>query len=340
MSILDLPDTDLLTLARTSGMSQGQLARLYGVRRDALHSAISNATQREIRDVGRQVLKPSPYPIYDRPLEMEGDAVVIPDPEFPYHHAEFINRVLDLADTWKIRLCNIAGDAMHFNAISKFEPAWKAQPKNTMSEEKEAELLEIANGVRGKLRERLIEAITRDPAEQDGDDIGNEVQIAKKALTRLGEQFDQVDYVIGNHDGRFLSALNSPTFADKLLDFIGLEQPKFRIAPYYYSFIRSGGELFRIEHPKSASQATASRLASKYLCHVLMGHSHLLSSQFDQSGTFWAVHMGHTVDERRLPYASQRSNTSPAHVLGAVIIRDGFPHLLTERTPWERYKRM
>jgi len=50
--------------------------------------------------------------------------------------------------------------------------------------------------------------------------------------------------------------------------------------------------------------------------------------------------MGHCVDERRLPYASQRSNTSPAHVLGAVIIRGGFPHLLMERTPWKQYAKM
>ncbi|MHB8961971.1 MAG: hypothetical protein ACYC5K_02340, partial [Saccharofermentanales bacterium] len=277
-------------------------------------------------------MKPSPYPIYDKPLEMEGDAVVIPDPEFPYHEAEFMNRVLDLADAWKIKQCNIAGDAMHFNAISKFEPAWKEKPKNTIDEKMEAELLEIANDANKRTRERLLEVITRNPSEQDGDDVGNEVETAKRALIRLGEQFDRVDYVIGNHDGRFLSALNSPTFADQLLKFIGLNEPKWRIAPYYYSFIRSGGELFRIEHPKSASQSTASKLASKYLCHVLMGHSHLLSSQFDQSGSFWAMHMGHCVDERRLPYASQRSNTSPAHVLGAVIIRDGFPHLQTDVT--------
>ena len=340
MNILDLAGEDLLTLWRTSGYSQRQVAQIYGVPYGHLHSKINNAAQREIRDAGRQVMRPSPYPIYDKPLEMEGDAVVIPDPEFPYHEADFLNRVLDLADAWKIKQCNIAGDALHLNAISKFEPAWKAQPKNTMTEAQEERLLALANKAKGKLRDELIDAITSDPIEQDGDDVANEVETARRALIRLGEQFDLVDYVIGNHDGRFLSTLNSPTFADQLLKFIGLTEPKWRIAPYYYSYIRSGGELFRIEHPKSASQSTASKLASKYLCHVLMGHSHLLSSQFDQSGSFWAMHMGHCVDERRLPYASQRSNTSPAHVLGAVIIRGGFPHLLMERTPWKQYAKM
>lgn len=340
MNILDLAGEDLLKLWRMSGKSQGQLARIYGVPLGQLHSKINNAAQREIRDVGRQTLRPSPYPIYDKPLEMEGDAVVIPDPEFPYHEAEFINRVLDLADAWKITQCNIAGDAMHFNAISKFEPAWKTHPKNTMTEAQEERLLALASKAKGKLKEELIEAITSDPAEQDGDDIGNEVDIAKKALVRLGEQFERVDYVIGNHDGRFLSALNSPVFADKLLDFIGLKDPKWRIAPYYYSILRSGGHEWRIEHPKGASRNTASSLASKYLCNIAMGHSHRWSMEFDKSGSFYAIHMGCCVDESRLPYAAQRSNGGDAHSLGALIIRDGFPYLLTERTPWQQYKRM
>ena len=313
---------------------------MYGVPRNALHSAICNAEQRQVRDVGRNVLKPSPYPIYDKPLEMEGDAVVIPDPEFPYHDAPFMNRVLDLADTWGIKQCNIAGDGLHLNAISKFEPAWKSKPVNTMTEEQETKLLAFQDRVYKKDRDEFVELVAGVNRTQDGDDIGNELETSRRALVRLGEQFDRVDWVIGNHDGRFLSALNSPVFSDQFLKFIGLDEPKWRIAPYYFSYIRSGGELFRIEHPKSAAQGTASKLASKYLCHVLMGHSHLLASQFDQSGNFWAMHMGHCVDERRLPYASQRSNTSPAHVLGAVIIRDGYPHLLTERTPWAQYARM
>ena len=340
MNILDLPGEDVLKLWQTSGLSQRRIAQMYGVPFDRLHSTINNAAQRQIRDAGRHVLKPSPYPIYNKPLEMEGDAVVLPDPEFPYHDADFMNRVLDLADAWKIKQANIAGDGLHLNAISKFEPAWKAKQTHTMSEEQEKELLEYADKLPRKHREEYIGKVLGDGNIQDGDDIGNELETSRRALIRLGEQFDQVDWVIGNHDGRFLSALNSPVFSDQFLKFIGLTDPKWRIAPYYYSFIRSGSELFRIEHPKSASQATASKLASKYLCHVLMGHSHLLSNQFDQSGSFWAIHMGHCVDERRLPYAAQRSNTSPAHVLGAVIIRDGYPWLLTERTPWASMAKM
>ena len=68
----------------------------------------------------------------------------------------------------------------------------------------------------------------------------------------------------------------------------------------------------------------------------MMGHSHRLSLAWDISGRYYAIHMGHCVDEMRLPYASQRSSTQPAHLAGAVIVRDGVPWLLHERIDWKR----
>ncbi len=340
MDINNLTAEEWLKTWRLSGLSQQDLARAYGVNYTRLHSKISNATQREVRDIGRQVLKPSPYPVYDKPLETEGDALVLPDPEFPFHHAEFINRALDLADKWRIPNCIIAGDALHFNSISKWEPAWRERPKNGMTEAQEERLLAFSNKIPKRYRDEYIAALTDDPRDAGDNDLANEIEVSKSCLLRLGQQFERCDYVLGNHDGRFLAALNSPIYADSLLDFIGINDPRWRIAPYYFSILQSGGETFRIEHPKSAAQAAPEKLASKFLCHIIAGHSHLLSFKFDQSGSFYAIYAGHTVDERRLPYASQRSNTAPAHVIGAVIVRDGYPHLLHQRTPWELYARM
>lgn len=56
------------------------------------------------------------------------------------------------------------------------------------------------------------------------------------------------------------------------------------------------------------------------------------------SGKFYAVHMGHCVDETRLPYAAQRHTIGDAHKLGAVIVRDGFMWLLSEHVDWKRLK--
>ena len=306
---------------------------------NTLHNRISNAKQREIRDMGREYLKPSPYPVFDKPLEMIGDAVIIPDPEFPYHHAEFLNRVLDLAEAWKINQCIIAGDAMHFNSISKWEASWTV-PTSGLSERDKDKYVKLVLSLPNKYRESMLEWLDEKEMSKSGDSVGDEVAIAKRELVRLGEQFDLVHYVIGNHDGRFLSALNSPLFADQLLQFIGINDPKWKIAPYYYSVLHSGETMWRIEHPRGAAKNTASALASKFLCNIAMGHSHRWVMEFDRSGHYYAIHMGCCVDETRLAYAAQRSIAGEAHKLGALIIREGKPFLLNEDTPWEMYKKM
>lgn len=657
--ITALPGEVLRELQLKSGLSQRQFARQFGIKFDLLHSKISNAQQREVRYFGREYLKPSPYPIFDKPLEMEGDAVIIPDPEFPFHHAEFMNNVLALGEAWGIRQCIIAGDALHFNSISKWEPSWTVPSKGGLSEIDEAEFMERVQRLPSKYQgEMLAWMMEREDQASDTRSVSEEVGIAKKCMTRLGELFDRVDYVIGNHDcideetevfsgncwkkytdlipgkssvlvynngtiteetisnlhvydfdgnlfhtktmlvdmavtdnhrvlwrppegkwrfeeanrlwnknkttrlfiptggkkqnkgiklsdaeiriaawvltdctidkhgyyrffqreskyhlitklldaiglhytifirdrntksicgkellkrpekeitvlvdadssrslskiinskecvpdwswnmndhqfeeflgayidgdgsihknspnskmiycnrevlagqiqalclthgyratiskyngdntrinifkrpvisvdggyvkntskqyykgkvwcvtvpsgnflvrrngrpfftgnSRLLSALDSPLFAGALLDMIGLHDPKWRIAPYYYSVLYSGGETWRIEHPKSAAQNTAVQLASKYLCNVAMGHSHGWSHSFDASGSWHAIQMGCCVDERRLPYAAQRSTSGKAHMLGALIIRAGQPYLLHERSDW------
>lgn len=56
MNILDLPGDDILKLWRLTGQTQRKLAEAYGVSRDELHSKISNAQQKELRQTGRQIL--------------------------------------------------------------------------------------------------------------------------------------------------------------------------------------------------------------------------------------------------------------------------------------------
>ena len=71
-----------------------------------------------------------------------------------------------------------------------------------------------------------------------------------------------------------------------------------------------------------------------------MGHSHLLRQDYDISGKFHACQIGHCVDEERLAYASQRSTTRDAHLLGAAIVRDGYLLVLDEKVDWERMKKL
>jgi len=266
---------------------------------DALNRT-TNAVRFKIQDIGDiQEIPESDYKIYDEPLIMSGNALVIPDLEAPFHHAEFLNKIVGLANAWGIRKLILAGDIIHLESLSGWGANWSATT--------------------GKKT-----------------DYSDEIHAAKKVASALTFAFDEIHYVIGNHDDRYLRRMSVAMEAAELLGLLGVDRTKWKIAPYYFSFLESGGETYRIEHPKVSGMNAARSLAAKFHAHILMGHSHRWAVEWDISGNFWAIQMGHCVDERRLMYAAQRSTGAPMHKLGAVIVRDGYPYVLGEESQFDR----
>jgi hypothetical protein len=336
-NLIDLPGETLLELVTKSKRSQRQFAKTYGLDYEHLHSKCNNAQQREKR--GSIKLPASSYPLYDNPLVMEGDAVIYNDFETPFYHAEFVNRVMELGDRWGVRQAIFGGDVLHFDSLSQWEASWIAtQPGNTLTTDKEIELRAIVSSLPEGQRagvESWLQSITKTDADE-----GGEMALARRSLETIGQLYDLCYFVIGNHDDRLIRALNSPILPSQLLDFIKLDGGKWKIAPFYFSRLISAGQTYQIEHPKSAAANTAVRLADKFECHTIVAHAHLQSWQWSTSGKYHAIMSGCCVDEQRLAYASQRHTNRPAHKLGAVIVRAGFPWLLTEHSDWDALKRM
>lgn len=284
-------------------------------------------------------IQESPYPKFDSPLEQTGDCLILPDTEFPYHHAEFINLCLELASDWNVRNCVIAGDVLHFDSISKWEANWKEENSGDISEKAHSRLIDLLPDLSESAQEKLLAVMDEFEPSCDND-MGTEVKVSKKALLDIANMFDDIVYVIGNHDGRFLSALNSPMFAEQLKQFVVGDNPKYRIAPYYYSILHTVSGDYRITHPVSSAQTAAVTLANQFHQHIIMGHSHNYSRTLDASGKYWAIQAGCCVDEYRLAYASQRDRGVKRHALGAVIVYNGYPYDLSMTTDWNALKGM
>lgn len=294
---------------------------------------------RRMGEIEREYITASPYPVYREPLVMTGDAVVLPDIEFPFHAAEFMNNVLGLAEAWGIRQCILAGDVLHLDSLSTFDKNFTDGESGGLTEEAERTLLEQAQKLPDKYREALIGTIADIGRKEQADGLSTELEVARRELRRLSDLFDTIHYVIGNHEGRALRALQNALDPQILLRLTEAGD-KFKIAAYYFSYLDTPRGRYQIEHPKGAAEGTAQQLAAKFHAHVIMGHSHLLDFSWDVSGMYYAIHAGHCVDEARLPYASQRHTTRRAHKNGAVIVRDGFPWLLHDDVDWERLKEM
>jgi hypothetical protein len=288
----------------------------------------------------KEIVSESPYPIYNEPLTMTGDALILPDLEFPFHHSEFVNHVLELSEKWNIKQCILAGDVLHFDSLSGFSPNWEGDNSGGITSDAEKKLMDFAASLGSKKQGELMELMGNLGQHTEQDGASTEIGVARKELLKLEKLFDKCFFILGNHEGRLLKSLDTTLSPDELLRLLDKKNEKWFIAPYYYCYLETEQGRYIIEHPKNFGKFSASKLCSKYGSHVIMAHSHQLVFTFDPSGQYYAIEAGHCVDESRLAYVGQRHNTSPQHCLGAVIVREGFPWLLHNKSDWKALERM
>jgi len=293
-------------------------------------NSVDSKIKHLIRDERYSPVPESTMPKYLQPLKTEGDAVILSDFEAPFHHAEFINKVLDIAYSSKVETLHLAGDILHNDKLSMWGAEWTPEATGEAFARLEAFVMQLPNKFRSSGLE-MIDGMTKEQPD--------ELQEARRVFRNL-DQFKQVVYAIGNHDDRYLRALNCATSPRELLVQIDRHNDeRWKIAAYYYSLVETEKGLYRIEHPRGAGRSAAQDLAVQYHCHVIMGHSHRWSVNLDPSGDYWAIQTGHCVDEERLAYVMQRSAKRDAHRLGATIIRGGYPFVLHPDSPFEIMKR-
>lgn len=286
--------------------------------------------------LGKDYIPESTYPVYDLPLEMVGDALIMGDMELPYHNARFINQCLELAQKWEIKQAILAGDVLHFDSLSHFNPNWAKESTGGLTAGAEKKLMDLTMTLPKNQQQKVIDTIVEIGEIEQKDGISDELRIARNVLGQLEKQFERIDYVLGNHDSRLLNTLQTVMFPSELLKLLCLEEPRWRISPFYFSILKSGGQTYQIEHPRNAAKGMARKLASKYHQHILAFHSHHFALNTDPSGEYLCAEVGCCVDEARLPYCAQRHNTSDQHLLGAAIVRDGYLWLLNKFTDWGR----
>jgi hypothetical protein len=287
-----------------------------------------------INNIARMIIPQSTMPIYDKPLRSEGDALILSDIEAPYHHADFLNRVLDLADTWGIKTLHLAGDLLHFDSLSAWGAEWVED-----TDEKTSAMIEFMQTLPAKYKEKGIAELEKLGAFGNGNGLSDELTEARRVFRSL-TNFNEILVAIGNHDDRYLRALDKAIASRELLvQMERIADERWKIAPYYYTMLDTERGAFRITHPRGAGRTTAQDLCAQFHCHVIMGHSHRWAVNKDVSGDFWAIQTGHCVDENRLAYVMQRDAKRDAHCLGATIIRGGVPWVLGEWSQWEILKK-
>ena len=157
-----------------------------------------------------------------------------------------------------------------------------------------------------------------------------EIGAARQITTVLGENFEEVAYIGGNHEVRFARATGF------ILDLMSVmrfwtSRENVVVSDYHWFQVDSGGGTWYVEHPRNTSiHATLvpKKLCLKYHCHVIAGHGHVWGITRSDCGQYWAIDSGICADVRRLDYCEKEHNTRPVMMQGAGILRDGQPILL------------
>lgn len=281
------------------GMGLDRVVRRFAERGiDRTYKSIQRKVQQErgrAPEEWHALVPAATTPRFDRALELEGDALVLPDIHCPFHDAPFINSAIGLALKRGVAQVIIAGDLADFNAFSVFG--------RDVGIDAEAELDALTD-----LVDRIVASFEHVAYIAGNHDLRplKAFRYAGMTLTKLARMF-------------------TPAATDK----------RFAVSDYQWCRLRSGGVLWHIEHPRNASvnpTYVARRLAAKFECSVIATHGHTWGLTKSDSGKHWAVDSGMCADPLRLGYTQTIHNTRPVQMQGAVLVIDGQPILVCPET--------
>lgn len=262
-------------------------------------------------------------------LTFDGPALALGDMQIPYQHAETINRGVLVAQSLGITNVVLGGDNFEFAALSAWPAGFEKGPKQTVSDAKFQELMELSYTMPeeqgAKLRESLADS-TPDTS------LSEEIAEVRRTIRLLLENFENIYVMMGNHEHRAIRRIEAAINVDDLGGFFFGDNPKVHITHRYQIQSTCNGKPWRYTHPKPSAKDTSSKkLAPKYSSNVIMFHGHHFSCRTDISGKYMGIEPGMCCDEAKMGYPEDRDTGGDAHINGCAIVNhDGNVILLND----------
>lgn len=189
-----------------------------------------------------------------------------------------------------------------------------------------------------------------------------DLQVLKQLLWRLGEWFDEMDAIIGNHDLRIQKKTGGEITLDMLIEDTPVQLGQYS---YLYLFSPTKKEWTYVCHQFNYSK-TSVRLAqnvwevvtapdgydndtgeripdydpvlhglNRQKCNVVVTHTHVAQAGFSPDGAWNCIGMGCMRDQRRTKYTQARATKFPRWNNAFVLMHNGyFTPLTMHHTDW------
>lgn len=167
--------------------------------------------------------------------------------------------------------------------------------------------------------------------------VQEELETTREIIVHLAKWFDRIYWSLGNHEMRFLRALKfqlNLNDVGKLL----FDNPKLITTQLTYMQLHSGGENWRLIHPKNYSIIpcrVSGEVAELQQTNVMGGHVHLFGMKTTKSGLYTAIDLGGMFDPHKITYVNAAGDaTNPIMAQGFWILEDGVPTGYTPKSNW------
>ena len=306
--------------AQKRGMTQAQHAASIGLKYNTYCSRLYRAQSERLAGIS---IPESRYHVWTDHIKLTGDFLILGDMHIPYHDGPFIEGAIKTAMELGITRCIIGGDALEFDAVSHWPGDFSAETE-TISDELEDKLL-LAAGDNPQVRAAIADILS---SASRPENMGAELKESRRVLKAIDAAFDEIIYIMGNHEQRIIKALEKVIGTS---DLAAMLEINWKISPYYFCEFTSGGLPWRVTHPKNSGKGSSKKLSPKYDANIIMLHGHNFSVQSSPNGRYIAIEPGACVSLARLDYEMQRDTSGDMHTAGAVIVKDGKARLIN---PW------
>ncbi|HEC66647.1 MAG TPA: hypothetical protein ENI23_15330 [bacterium] len=166
----------------------------------------------------------------------------------------------------------------------------------------------------------------------------------REVLNVMSSSFEEILWLMGNHERRFMHMLKEEADAEDLFDFIG-SMGNIRVSDYTYCFVEGS---WKVGHPRN--QSVIPGRVPDFLAmvdtdkNIASGHGHLMGLVRTKDGKRWACDIGMSGNPDKFDWVAKYWSTRPKMVQGALILKKVgkkvIPYHINPETDFEAYKKM
>lgn len=321
-----MPSDAILYEYSVNGLSNKDIAKRFNLNKDSVRSRISRYNRKMAKDV--KSVKSAYAELQERVVYLEN---------LLEQKARDDEPMAAVGKPWRLEGDFIVAGDVHCDTVNK---GFMQRP------------LQIASAYLDHPRRLLLagdflnaDAFSTYPAIAPGSSFARELSSARAFFDTYLNVFDEIYWILGNHDRRVQKASKLAIEPEDLLRMISGD-PRIKVSWWGHAVVETKRGEWRISHGSEYSinqLVVADQFAQKYRQNIILHHQHHCAVGWSRFKDFVVVDNGGLFDETMMAYVNLDDSKKPRMTGGFTMLKDGTPYLfgrepMTDYNFWLRGK--